>query len=986
MTTSPFKLLDSFEKNERSAFFEREDEIRIIYNYIHESNIVLVNGPLGTGKSSIIKCGLANCFEKTDWLEIFVRRYDNINISLRKEINHKNKEDFPLDSDILDCLRSLYLDFFKPVYLIFDQFEEIFILGNTEEQETFFSDLRRILDARDIPCKVIFIMRERYIAQLQKYESIVPEIFDKRVLIERMTDNDIKNVIRKTCDYFEIETDEATVDAIVRNLKIGDSLIELPHLQIYLDRLWHQAPGPRKSFKIGLLTEVGNIQNVLRQFLEERIEKTISEVSAVYGSVNYNTVRDVLYCFVSDEGTKRPQKIEDVISQAAPLDVATAIVKSLASKNILRLDKYGGNSADSIYEIAHDSLAQIIYDKFNLENSHIARTIKTIKTAYLKYEQSNKIWFLRSYLDRNDLRDIKRSTKDIRENVALSKQPTKEEWKFVADSKRRLTTIYGLSYGAGALFLLTILTFLTIWSSETSTRYRLLINLARSKTQQYILYKQFEEKSMLSGLFGDGMFDEIKRYPEHENLYFASIFNVEPITDMAFAHVGSEKKLLIIAGPNTVSLYNERLGTLENRYNLIKHGWIRDRANHGITVAINSHDTTLVRISYNSGKMLLMKRAIDTTRVGESFRLTSEGILSDSTQTLYDVDNEFKYNSLRRFPHDSVIAISDTRMGIARLFWTGNRKVEPSTRLLPETKVRFLLPLDTEDLEYLKRNSSISAKEDLWTYLENEYLTSIHRLSSNFFSSENSGSLVHLKGVLSALVRQVEGQYNYGLWTALSRKISADGNRRLNEVFWNARIELETKIQKMREDERNALFSFVRTQSKRYASEDHILFLEDMREKLPGDTCLNHYLSIVYNNASWYRLFDRNFKKSIEYAQKGTSVAITPKSRLDYIYVNLAHAHLLSGNIAKARSYYREYAGSKNFSEKNCTYAESAVYNRDAMITDLQTFTKKKMIPDSLKDEVASIIRMLNAIDLPAATTDGYNSFASASTDSSMTK
>lgn len=986
MTQSPFKLLDSFEKNERSAFFEREDEIRIIYNYIHESNIVLVNGPLGTGKSSIIKCGLANCFEKTDWLDIFVRRYDDINISLRKEINLKNKRDFPLDSDILDCLRSLYLDFFKPIYLIFDQFEEIFIFGSTEEQETFFNGLRRILDAKDIPCKVIFIMRERYIAQLQKYESVVPEIFDKRVLIERMTDNDIKNVIKKTCEHFEIETDDATVDAIVKNLKIDDNLIELPHLQIYLDRLWHKAPGPRKSFRIGLLADVGNIRNVLKQFLEERIEKTISEVSALYPSVNYNTVRDVLYGFVSDEGTKRPQKIEDVISQAAPLDVATAIVKSLAGKNILRLDKYGGNGSDSIYEIAHDSLAQIIYDKFSLENLHIARTIKTIKNAYLKYEQSNKIWFLRSYLDRNDLRDIKRSAKDIRENVALNRQPTKEEWKFVADSKRRLRTIYGLSYAAGAIFLLTILTFLTIWSSETSTRYRLLINLARSKTQQYILYKQYEQNSMLSGLFGDGMFDEIKRYPEHENLYFASIFNVEPITDMAFAHAGKDKKLLIIAGPNTISLYNERLGTLENRYNVVKRRWSRERYNHGIRVMINSHDTTLIRISYDSGRMLLMKRVLDSTRIGESFRLTSDGILSDSTQTLFDIDNEYRYNSLRRFPHDSIIAISDTRMGITRLFWTGRQRVEPSIRLLPETKVRFLFPLDVEDLEYLKRNSSIAAKEDLWTYLENEYLTSIDRLSSHFFSSENSGSLVNLRGVLSALVRQVEGQYNYALWMALTRKINADGNKRLNEVFWDARVELENKIHKMREDERNALFSFVRTQSKRYASDDHILFLEDMREKLPKDTCLNHYLSIVYNNASWYRLFDGNYKKAIEYAQKGTAVAITPKSRLDYIYVNMAHAYLLSGNVAEARRYYRKYAVSKNFSDKNCSYTESTIYNRDSMIAELRTFTRKRMIPDSLKDDVASIIQMLNAIDLPAVPQGNYNSLASALTDSSMTK
>lgn len=808
-------------------------------------------------------------------------------------------------------------------------------------------------------------MRERYIAQLQKYEGMVPEIFDKRVLIERMTDKDIKNVISKSCEQFEIETDEPTVDAIVRNLKIDENLIELPHLQIYLDRLWHKAPGTHKSFKSPLLNEVGNIQNVLKQFLEERIEKTTSEVSALHSAVTYNIVKDVLYCFVSDEGTKRPQKIEEVISKAAPPDIATAIVNSLANKNILRLDKYGENEMDSVYEIAHDSLAKVIYDKFNLENSHIARTIKTIKESFLKYEQSNKIWFLRSFLDRNELRDIKRSTKDIKENVALSKQPTKEEWKFVAASKQRLATLNGLVYAAGATFILIILTFLTVWGSETSTRYRLLINIAKSKTQQYILYKQFEENSVLSGLFGDGMFEEIKKYPEHENLYFASIFNVEPITDMVIAHVGGEKKLIIIAGPTTVSLYNERFGTLENRYNLTGRRWNQDRSNHGIGVVVNSPDTTRVRISYDNGKMLLMKRVTDSTNAGESFRVTSDGILSDSTQTLYDIDNEYKYNSLRRFPHDSMIVISDNSMGISRLFWTGNKKIEPSSRLLPETKVRFLLPLDAEDLEHLKRNSSASSKEDLWAYLENEYLTSIDRLSGYFFMPGNSESLANLKSILAALVRQVEGRDNYALWTKLSRKISTDGNRGLNKVYSAARRNLENKIRKLSDTDRNALFYFVRMQSKRYASDDHILFLEHMHEQLPNDPCLNHYLSIVYNNASWYRLFDRSLKKAIEYAKKGATMPITPKSRLDYMYVNLAHAYLLSGDVAEARRYYQKYAITKNSDDVSCSYIEASTYNRDAMIDDLQTFTAKKIIPDTLRNDMASIINMLKAIELP---------------------
>jgi tetratricopeptide (TPR) repeat protein len=265
----------------------------------------------------------------------------------------------------------------------------------------------------------------------------------------------------------------------------------------------------------------------------------------------------------------------------------------------------------------------------------------------------------------------------------------------------------------------------------------------------------------------------------------------------------------------------------------------------------------------------------------------------------------------------------------------------------------------------LTRNSSISSKEDLWAYLENEYLTSIDRLSSYFLMSGNSESLANLESVMNALVKQVDGRENYVLWMKLSRKIAANGNRGLNRLYAAAREDLEGKIQKMRDDERNTLFLFVRMQSKRYASDDHILFLEDMHEKLLNDPCLNHYLSIVYNNASWYRLFDRNFKKSIEYAKKGTTVSIAPRARLDYMYVNLAHAHLLSGNVEQARRYYQKYAITKNSDEGGCTYTEANGFNRDAMIGDLQTFAEKKIIPDSLKNDVASIIDMLNAMVLP---------------------
>jgi hypothetical protein len=53
------------------------------------------------------------------------------------------------------------------------------------------------------------------------------------------------------------------------------------------------------------------------------------------------------------------------------------------------------------------------------------------------------------------------------------------------------------------------------------------------------------------------------------------------------------------------------------------------------------------------------------------------------------------------------------------------------------------------------------------------------------------------------------------------------------------------------------------------------------------------------------------------------------------------------------------------------------------MIADLQSFITKNMIPDTLRDDAASIISMLNDIEIPGF---GYNSLASALTDSSITK
>jgi len=100
MRKSPFKFLDAYTKEDKDIFFGRDSETEELYQKVFDSKLLLVCGVSGTGKSSLIQCGLANKFEDSDWLPINIRRGSDINSSLRSAISNteitKTKEDLPI--------------------------------------------------------------------------------------------------------------------------------------------------------------------------------------------------------------------------------------------------------------------------------------------------------------------------------------------------------------------------------------------------------------------------------------------------------------------------------------------------------------------------------------------------------------------------------------------------------------------------------------------------------------------------------------------------------------------------------------------------------------------------------------------------------------------------------------------------------------------------------------------------------------------------
>jgi len=406
--TSPFKFLDSYGIRDKDVFFGREKEVDALYALVFKTPLTLLYGLSGTGKTSIIQCGLANRFDGPDWLPFFIRREQDINQSLRKALLDALGE--PSTADLPGLISALFDDYLRPAYLIFDQFEELFILGSPEEQALFAAGLRQLLD-RKLPCRIILVIREEYLGQLYPLEKEIPTLFDHRLRIEPMNNARVQEVLEKSFDKFNIALEAPAAElrqAIIDKVSAGKSGIQLPYLQVYLDMLYREdyrrdygerergEELPPLEFTRQEIEDFGKIDDVLDKFLREQAEVLQAELAAAFPGLLAKAVRLVLDAFVTEDGTKRPvflQAQEGELRPEAPFlalfpeispPALTGCLRRLEQSRLLRITE---NSA----ELAHDSLAALIDRQRTDEQRQLNEVKRRIAAAQLEQEKTG-VW------------------------------------------------------------------------------------------------------------------------------------------------------------------------------------------------------------------------------------------------------------------------------------------------------------------------------------------------------------------------------------------------------------------------------------------------------------------------------------------------------------------------------------------------------------------------------------------------------------------
>ena len=418
---SPFKFLDPYGLEDRELFFGRDLEISELYRKFYISPLLLVYGESGSGKTSLIQCGLQTEIPREDALFITARMaIGKPQAVLEKAINKQLKS--PISSTKLDdMLDALYQQKSKPIVLVLDQFEEFFLFHSKHVRKAFSKQIAQWLQEKSY-LRIIISIREEYYARLTELEAELPQLFNNRLWVRNMSRVQAQDVITQPCKICNIDIEDTLSDKLLDDLTQDNKEIDLPILQVILDTLYHQA----KSNNVGWVSDsdsvtqqtteneptshnagfpqastqptlsdnepitlslaayktLGKINKILANFIEERLAK----------HKNAERSRQILKAMISAQGTRKISKLKDIqqrtksFGAAIPLQQLQHQLQQLSQDRILSED-----AANGFYELRHDSLAQPIHDWMTGLEKEMVALRQDIDNRYQEYCKRNSL-------------------------------------------------------------------------------------------------------------------------------------------------------------------------------------------------------------------------------------------------------------------------------------------------------------------------------------------------------------------------------------------------------------------------------------------------------------------------------------------------------------------------------------------------------------------------------------------------------------------
>ncbi|HEX8701911.1 MAG TPA: TIR domain-containing protein, partial [Myxococcaceae bacterium] len=281
----PYRGLLPFREEDAPLFFGREEFIRGFLGGARTVSWVTLLGPSGSGKTSLVQAGLLPQLrqQSSDAVVLFkpgARPFHALATALLALLEEpSSSEDFlkqaaelgdrlaqsgELDPVLQMTLRS---GGYTRLFLIIDQFEELFVLTDAQEKRSFI----RMLEAaqRVVPLSIMVVLRADFYTQLISSDDVPIMKWAGVTILGGLGREELRQAIERPAALLGVRFEAGLVERLVEET-LGEPG-SLPLLQLTLSNLWKQRSGNWISHRS--YEELGGTALALRNSAEQVFDK-----------------------------------------------------------------------------------------------------------------------------------------------------------------------------------------------------------------------------------------------------------------------------------------------------------------------------------------------------------------------------------------------------------------------------------------------------------------------------------------------------------------------------------------------------------------------------------------------------------------------------------------------------------------------------------------------------------------------------------------
>jgi DNA/RNA endonuclease G (NUC1)/energy-coupling factor transporter ATP-binding protein EcfA2 len=429
----PFMGLAAFEEKDADRFFGREEAVTTLLGKVARERVVMVVGPSGSGKSSIVLAGLvprlkASAIPGSEgwrYLPIVVPGSDPL-VSLLFALCPSGTdakawiaEHRPKLQSSSDHFRELVEGDgnAKPTLLVVDQFEEVLTLcENHATRERFAEALMHFVERGSGKNRVILTVREDFVSEATRLSALsaLRDNPEARFSPPPLSVRELRRVIEKPAELVGLKFDQGIVDDLIK--EVAGEATALPMLQFALLKLWNNRDRNRITWDV--YRRVGSPREALKRtadavFAELKTHENEQAAERIFVALVQPTV--------GAEFVRRRVRRETLRRLEAP-DRVDRILDRFVEAGLIRKTP-GVEPDDDRFEVVHEALIRNwprLGQWLARKRDRSEKELQLVSTAKLWRESGRSPGYLLTDSALVEARQYARASPELAELVAAS--------------------------------------------------------------------------------------------------------------------------------------------------------------------------------------------------------------------------------------------------------------------------------------------------------------------------------------------------------------------------------------------------------------------------------------------------------------------------------------------------------------------------------------------------------------------------------------